>query len=143
MSKTIFRLIVIFSVTLLFTLTVYSQPDVKTVTLPSGEVVCNLNGEWNAQYEHYGPLEWVGNIKGVLVIVQEGNTFVGKTTKDTQWSAKGTDKIRGEIDKQGLKKAQYSVPTMGWQDTKCEMNKDCNKIILDTGIGVKAILERR
>ena len=143
MLKRIFLFLIIFAATSPFTSTAYSQTEMKTVTLPSGEVVCNLNGEWNALYEHYGSLEWVGNIKGMLAIVQEGSTFVGKTTIDSAWSAKGTEKIRGELDKDGIKKAQYSVPTMGWKDAKGEMSKGCDKVVLDTGIGVKVILERK
>jgi hypothetical protein len=89
MLKTIFLLIIL-AATSLFISTAYSQTEKKTVTLPSGEVVCDLNGEWNALYEHYGPMEWVGNIKGMIMIVQQGNTFVGKQ----QWTVHGCRKAR-------------------------------------------------
>jgi hypothetical protein len=115
----------------------------KAVTLETGGTVCDLNGEWNALYEHYGNMAWVGNIKGMIMMEHQGSTFVGKTTMDSAWSPKGTEKMRGELDKDGIKKAQYSVPNMGWTDVTAEMSGDCKKIVLDTGIGVKAILERK
>ena len=43
----------------------------------------------------------------------------------------------------GLKKAQYNIPGMGWADAKGEMSEDCNKIVFDTGQGVRVILERK
>lgn len=142
MVKRIFLFLIILSATsTLFT--AYSQTYKKTLTLPSGEVVCDLNGEWNTLYEHYGSMQWVGNLKGMLMIIQQGNTFVAKTTTDSAWTPKGTEKIRGELDKNGIKKAQYSIPNMGWADAKGEMSEDGNKIVFDTGIGVKVILERK
>jgi hypothetical protein len=51
--------------------------------------------------------------------------------------------MRGELDKDGIKKAQYSLPNFGWTDAKGEMSEDCGKLVLDTGIGVKATLERK
>jgi len=142
MVKTIFLLIIL-AATSPFISTAYSQTEKKTVTLPSGEVVCDLNGEWNALYEHYGPMEWVGNIKGMIMIVQQGNTFVGKTTMDSAWSPKGTEKIRAELDKDGIKNARYSRPDIGWTDAKGEMSKNCDKVVFDDGNGVKVILERK
>ena len=115
----------------------------KTTTLETGGTVCDLNGEWNVLYEHYGNLAWVGNIKGVIMMEHQGSTFVGKTAMDSAWSPKGTERMRGELDKDGIKKAQYSVPNMGWTDAKGEMSGDCKKIVLDTGIGVKVTLERK
>ena len=143
MLKRIFLFLVIIAAMSPFISTAFSQTQKKTVTLPSGELVCDLNGEWNALYEHYGSMQWVGNINGMIMIIQQGNTFAGKTTVDSAWSAKGTDKISGELYKDGIKKAQYSVPTMGWTDAEGEISEGCDKVVLDTGIGVKVILERK
>jgi hypothetical protein len=137
-------LVMIFLVGLVFFVsTLHGQGSKKTITLPNGEVVWDLNGEWNALYEHYGPMQWVGNIKGMLMIIQQGNTFVAKTTADSAYSAKGTEKIRGELDKEGIKKARYSRPDAGWVDAKGEISKDCDKIVFDDGSGVKVIIERK
>ena len=143
MAKKAFLVITCFIGLIIFISTLYGQGSKKTITLPSGEVVWDLNGEWNALYEHYGPLQWVGNLKGTLAITQQGDTFVAKTTTDSAWAPKGTEKIRGELDKNGIKKAQYSIPSMGWADAKGEIGKNDDKIVFDTGQGVKAILERK
>ena len=63
MVKTIFLFLIILASILTLIPSAHSQTEKKTVTLPSGEVVCDLTGEWNALYEHYGPMQWVGNIK--------------------------------------------------------------------------------
>lgn len=120
-----------------------SKAESKTVTLETGGTVCDLNGEWNVIYEHYGNLAWLGNMKGMIMMEHQGSTFVGKTTVDSAFSSKGTEKMRGELDKDGIKNAQYSVPNKGWTDVKGEISDDCHKIVLDTGIGIKAILERK
>jgi len=147
MKKTLPVLVVVLLVTAFFGYVSQAQLPQKgsknTITLPNGDVIWDLNGEWNAFYEHYGTMEWVGNSKGMIMMVQQGSTFVGKTTMDSAWSAKGTEKIRGELDKDGIRKAQYSIPSTGWTDAKGEMSKDCDKIVFDTGIGVKVTLERK
>ena len=142
MVKRIFLLILV-AATLVFVSTAYSETENKTVTLESGEVVCDLNGEWTALFEHYGSMEWVGNIKGALMIEQQGNTFIAKTTKDGAWSKKGTEKIKGELNKGGIKDARYSRPDLGWIDAKCEISKNCDRIVCDDGQGVKTTLERK
>ena len=40
---------------IIFISTLHGQGSKKTITLPSGEVVCDLNGEWDAFVENYGP----------------------------------------------------------------------------------------
>jgi hypothetical protein len=147
-------LVLICSVGLMvFVSTLHGQGSKKTITLPNGEVVCDLNGEWNASYEHYGPMQLVGNIKSSLKITRQGNMFVGTSLIDTRFSHSGTEpagteKIRGELDKDGIKRAQYCIPVarhpnLGWTNAKGEMSEDSNRIVLDTGTGVKLILERR
>jgi hypothetical protein len=143
MMKRIFLFVIIFAATSTFVSLVFSQTQKKTVTLPSGEVICDLNGEWDTLYEHYGPMQWVGNIKSMVKITQQGNNFVGISLIATGFTPAGTEKIRGELDKDGIKKARYSRPDLGWTDAKGELSKDCNKIVIDDGQGVKTILERK
>jgi len=115
----------------------------KTVTIETGGNICDLNGEWNALYEHYGNMAWLGNMKGQIMMEHKGSIFVGKTTVDSALYKKGAEKMKGELDKNGIKNAQYHVPNMGWTDAKGQISDNCNQIVLDTGIGVKAILERK
>ena len=143
MVKKTFLVLICFISLIIFISTLHSQGPKKTITLPNGEMVCDLNGEWNTLFEHYGSMQWVGNLKGMLMIMQQGNTFVAKTTTDSAFTKKGTEKIRGELDKNGIKKAQYSIPNTGWADAKGEMSEDCDKIIFDVSNVVKVILEKK
>ena len=104
---------------------------------------CDLNGEWNVSIEHYGALQGIGTIKGDLMIVQKGNKFVAKSTKDTEYSKKGTKKIKGRLGENGIKKALYNRPDVGWIKAKGEINNNCDKLIFDDREAVKVILEKK
>ena len=88
-------------------------------------------------------MQWVGDIKRMVKITQKGNIFVGTSLMTSGWTPVGTEKIRGELNKDGIKKARYSRPDIGWTHAKGEMSKNCNKIVIDDGKGVKVILERK
>ena len=113
MKKTLPVLFALLLITAFFVYVSQAQMPQKgsknTVTLPNGDVIWDLNGEWNALYEHYGTMEWVGNSKGMIMMVQQDSTFVGKTTMDSAWSPKGTEKMRGEMN---YPAASYGVSTM-------------------------------
>ena len=144
MVKTIFLFLIILASILTLIPFAHSQTEKKTVTLPSGEVVCDLTGEWNVVYEHYGPMRWVGDIKSALKITQQGNMFVGTSLIATPLQPPGTEKIRGELDKDGIKRVRYNRPDIDqWEDVKVEMSKNCDKIVFDDDKGVKGILERK
>ncbi len=142
MVRTISLFLILVSV-LTLTSSAYSQTEKKTLALPSGEVVCDLNGEWSALYKHYGLMQWVGDINGTVKITQQGKMFVGTSLTASSFTLAGTERIRGELDKDGIKKTRYSRPDKGWVDAKGEISKDCNKLVIDDGDGVKAILERK
>jgi hypothetical protein len=142
MVKRIFLFLIIVTATSTFISTAYSQTEKKTVTLPSGEVVCDLNGEWNALHSHYGGMQWVGDLKSMVKIRLQGNMFVATSLTATSYTPAGTERIRGELDKDGIKNVWYNRPDIGWTDAKGEISEDCNKIVIDDGKGVKSILER-
>ncbi len=54
MVKKTFLVLICFIGLIIFVSTLHGQGSKKTITLPSGEVVCDLNGEWVAFVEHYG-----------------------------------------------------------------------------------------
>jgi hypothetical protein len=143
MVRKMYLFLFIIVVTLTFVSIAYSQAEKSTVRLPSGELVCNLNGEWNTLYEPYGPMQHFGNIKSIIKITQQGNMFVGKSLISTGFTPAGTEKIRGELDKNGIKKVQLTRPDKDWSDGKAEMSKDCNKISIDDNDGLRIILERK
>jgi hypothetical protein len=116
----------------------------RTITLQSGEVVCDLNGEWNALYENYGQCAHWGKQKVILQIKQEGNKFVAIKLSGGDPSTKGNEVIRGELDQKGLKKIQFfSVGWRMWADSKGEITDGCKKIIFEDAGCLKATVERK
>ena len=143
MLRKMYLFLFILLVMLTFVSIAYSQAEKNTVRLPSGELVCDLNGEWNTLYEPYGPMEHFGKIKSMIKITQQGHVFVGKSLISTGFTPAGTEKIRGELDKDRIKKVQLTRPDKDWSDGKAEMSKDCNKILIDDNDGLRMTLERK
>jgi hypothetical protein len=117
----------------------------KTITLPSGEVIYDLNGEWAAYVEHYGPLEGYGRYPDIVEIKQQGASFVGIRQIGNPWMPKGSEFIRGELDKNGFKKIQI-ISGMGPLDAKGQILPwyDIGKqITVDDGEKYRAMLIRR
>jgi hypothetical protein len=54
MVKKTFLMLICFISLIIFISTFHGQGSNKTITLLSSEVVCVLNGEWDAFVEHYG-----------------------------------------------------------------------------------------
>jgi hypothetical protein len=143
MVRKMYLFLFIIVVMLTYVSVAYPQTEKNTVRLPSGELVCDLNGEWNTLYEPYGPMEHFGKIKSMIKITQQGNTFVGKSLISTGFTPAGTEKIRGELDKDGIKEVQLTRPDKDWSDGKAEMSKDCKKILIDDNDGLRMVLERK
>ncbi len=99
----------------------------KTITLPSGEVVCDLNGEWDFlwmgrhEYQTY-------RFRDVLKITQQGNSFEGIRMKGYQANPKGSKAIEGELDKDGFKKLIYVGGLGTFNAPKGKISKDGNTI---------------
>ncbi len=69
-------------------------------------------------------MRWVGDIKSALKITQQGNMFVGTSLIATPLQPPGTEKIRGELDKDGIKRVRYNRPDIDlWEDVKVEMRR--------------------
>ena len=121
----------------------------KTVTLPSGEVILDMSGEWDVLYTHYGPFSWIPDLSDILTITQEGNKFTAVKQIGSQWVPKGAETIKGELDKDGYKSVYIymaSFPIDGtymWEPCKWEISKDGNKVVLDCGERTKTTLTRR
>ncbi len=114
----------------------------KTVKLPNGEEVVDIRGEWDAQIENYGPWEGYGKYPNFIKITLEGNSFVGIRMKNDLYYSSGTEAIRGELDKNGIKNVQ--IPTnLGTLDAKGKISEDGNKIIIDDGEKCRYTLIRK
>jgi hypothetical protein len=114
MVKKIFAVLVCFISLTIFISTLHGQGSKKTVSLPSGEVVCDLNGEWTALYEYYGPYTRRGSYKDTLKVTQKDNKFVGKNLISSEGVGKDIGNIRGELDRNGIKKAQVMTDDGFW-----------------------------
>ena len=79
----------------------------KTITLPSGEVVCDLNGEWDLLWIGRGEAFAMGRTQMPVKITQQGNSFIGIRMEGNEFVSKGSVSIEGELDKNGVKRLFY------------------------------------
>lgn len=102
----------------------------NSITLSNGEVVYNLDGEWNCVYQlTLGEEE----PKDIIKISQDGNTFVGTYTNGHRYMGAGTEAIKGELEKNGFK--SLSANTMhGWKPASGKIGEKCNEIVIKASI---------
>jgi hypothetical protein len=106
----------------------------KTIKLPSGEEVYDLNGEWDVIIENYGEWERYGTYPQVYKITQEGSSFTGIRLKDNPPPAlgsAGSKCVQGELDKSGFKKIEIIGGRGGIYPSKGQISEDGNKINID------------
>ena len=122
----------------------------KTVTLPSADVILDMSGEWDFQCEFYGSFYWVKPTTYSANITQEGSSFSGVTLTDTKWQPKGTETIKGELDRDGFKAVYKQVHARDTYDDvyvfepcEWEISENGNKVMLDCGERIRATLNRR
>jgi hypothetical protein len=114
----------------------------KTITLPNGEAVLDMNGEWDAVSENYGAWDVFGTHHDVFKITQEGNFFVAIRMMGNPYMPAGTTGTRGELDKNGFKKVLI-VTFTGPIPAKGQISEDGNKIVIDEGEVVRQTLIRK
>ena len=138
LKKTGFRLLCLAAmVSILFIAQAQTQEQgwKKSITLPSGEVVCDLNGEWDFlwmgrhEYQTY-------RFRDVLKITQQGNSFEGIRMKGYQANPKGSKAIEGELDKNGFKKLIYIGGIGTFNAPKGKISKDGNTIEIEDSLFV-------
>ncbi len=151
MKKLQIALIIIFVFLLVFVSFSISQSlDIKklkagmpnTVTLSNGEVVYDLNGEWNSYVVAYGPWIKYGTHRNIIKITQTGSSLVGILMKGDKWYSKGYVSIRAELDKSGFKKVEMAT-NLGTLNSKGQISDDGNKIIIDDGEKRRMTLTRK
>ena len=118
----------------------------KTVKLPSGEEVYDLNGEWDVIVENYGLLARYGTYPQVFKITQEGSSFTGIRLKDNPPPAlggAGSKCVQGELDKSGFKKIEIIAARAGIIPGKGQISEDGNKINIDVPQRYRFTLTRK
>jgi hypothetical protein len=79
------------------------------------------------------------------MITQQGGSFVGVKMIGTDNVPKDAVSIKGELDKNGIKKVWVMVQTamdLG-EECKAQISEDGNKIIIDGGKMVRVTLTRK
>jgi len=114
----------------------------KTVTLPSGEVILDMSGEWDALYEYYGLLSQFKPVTDILTITQDGNTFVAVKQIGSQFVPKGAETIKGILDKDGFKEVQIHRHEF-WAPCTGEISENGNKIVVYDGRVIQVTLTRK
>ena len=112
------------------------------VTLPNGEDVMDIRGNWDAAIENYGPWSQYGSYPGTIEIVLDGNTFVGKRLTATKWHSAGTECFRCELDGSGITRLQL-MTRMGPIDAKGRLSDDGNTLSFDDGEKARSTLTRQ
>jgi hypothetical protein len=97
----------------------------NTVTLSNGDVVYDLNGEWDAIIDN----AQFGISKDVIKITQEGNKFVGIKLIGNQYVGKGSETIKGELEGDGFKSLYGYSLAHGWQPSSGKISEGGNKIV--------------
>ncbi len=132
------KIIVIFLIGFVFS-TVQAQMDnplkegmPNTVKLPSGEVIYDLNGEWDAVYDSG---YWAGTFNDIIKITQNDNQYVGVyLLKGDNLVSQNEEKIRGKIKGNVIDEVFFNditdIETMNliWAPCKAEISEDGNEI---------------
>ena len=112
----------------------------NTVKLPSGEVIYDLNGEWDAVYDSGG---W-GIYKDIVKITQKDNQFVGiYILKGDNLVDKNKEKIKGKIRGNIIDEVFFNDVTdmmtmdLHWAPGEAKISKDGNELI------IKRVLEEK
>jgi hypothetical protein len=143
MKKKILLMVVCFISSMIVVNTLYGQGLTKTATLPNGDLVCDLNGEWNASVENYGVWVLAGSYPQVWKITQEGGSFKGVIMKDESLgNAKDSQAVEGELNKWGIKKVRI-LTERDHLDAKGQISDDGNQIIIDDGKVRKITITRK
>jgi hypothetical protein len=102
----------------------------NTVKLPSGEVVYDLNGEWDATFDTGG---W-GILNGLVKFTQKGNQFVGVVLNDISNFKQNEEIFKGKLKGNAFEKIlfydakNFTTWNQIWILSEGEISKDGNKI---------------
>jgi hypothetical protein len=115
------------------------------VTLPSGETVWDLNGDWDVIIENLERWEQFGTYPNVFRITQTGRAFSAIRLRDNPPPGRGlagSPCLQGELDKTGFKSVAI-VDSSGvpWESTG-HIRADGKKIIIEEGERFRLTLTR-
>ena len=114
----------------------------KTITLPNGDVILDMSGEWDAFIENYGRQFAAGSYSNIEKITQTGASFEAIRMMDDPWNFKGSQSLKGELDKDGIKRVTI-IGRSGSIEAKGIISEHGNKIVIDDGEVVRLTLTRK
>ena len=143
MVKKTFLVLICFVTLIIFISTPHGQGSKKTITLPNGDVVWDLNGEWDTFVENYGSNPSHEKYPQINKITQTGSSFVAIRMIDDPYNLKGSQSLQGELDKSGIKKVTMLSDMGGAVEAKGQISDDGNKIVIDDGFSRRFTLTRK
>jgi len=135
-------LVLICLISLIIFVSILHGQDSKKITLPNGDVVWDINGEWDVWVENYGPSAHAGSYRQIVKITQTGGSFVAIRMIDDSFNQKGGKQLQGELDKSGIKQVT-NFSAIGPFEAKGQISDDGKKIVIDNGIRHKFTLTRK
>ena len=130
MTTSKYAVLFIFPLAILACIGLAQAQGVKMIKLPNGEEVVDISGLWDTQLENYGSWSAFGKYSTVTEIKQEGSSFVGIRLKETPYHAAGSETLRGEVDKNGIREVQC-ITGYGPMDADGQISDDGKTITID------------
>ena len=153
MKRATIALVLVFALLTAFSSVPFAQMGKKgwqkTVTLPNGDVILDMSGEWDTHWEFYGTFSWIQPVTDIVKITQKGTTFTGVKQIASKWRPKGAETIKGKLEKVGFKEVYAYMHTgvmsegFAWEKCNWEISENGNKMNLDCGERAKITLIRR
>jgi len=123
---------------------VQAAPATPKIQLPNGEKVWDLNGDWEALIENFGPWEQFGTYPNVYRITQTGSTFSAIRLKDNPPPSPNrarSPSLRGEVEKNGFKEV-YIVAGGAPILCKGQISEDGKKMVIEMEATARVTLTR-
>jgi hypothetical protein len=112
----------------------------RTVTLPNGDVILDMSGEWDAFIQYYGIMPG-SESEQKINITQDGSSFEGLRSMDQGRNRKGSVLVKGDLTKGGLKNV-YIRDMWGIYFTATQITEGGDKIEIDAADKVRVYLKR-
>ena len=122
-----------------------TAPATPKLQLPSGEMVWDLSGDWDAFVENYGPAARFGIFPTMWRITQTGNAVTAIRLKDSPppgVGRAGGPSLQGELETTGFKRVELVGGTGVLSPSKGNISEDGKKIIINNERNQRVTLTR-
>lgn len=116
------------------------------LSLPSGESVWNLHGEWDVSVENYGSQALDGSYPNVFRITQTGSSFTAIRLRDNpppSVARSGSTSLQGVLDKDGFQRVEIVTGKGVNSPSKGQISADGKKVVVDNGATIRLTLTRK